>query len=152
VLADARSLAFLALTPMALVGALACHSRFFFLALDCLLPHCLLTNMRLCVRRLQVPCLHQATRERRQRRLQLLPRSMHRVTTAAHVLDTRLLPALSLHRCITCLWACSFHRRCSPLALFTLPLEYLHRNQSLAEQRLASSASPGVLELVTLTQ
>ena len=75
--------------------------------------------------------LHQATRERRQRRLQLLPRSMHRVTTAAHVLDPRLLLALSLHRSITTVWPCSFQRRYGPLARCTLPLPHLHQDQGL---------------------
>ena len=81
--------------------------------------------------RFQMARLHQATRERWQRRLQLLPRSMHRVTTAAHVLDPRLLLALSLHRSITTVWPCSFQRRYGPLARCTLPLPHLHQDQGL---------------------
>ena len=131
VLADARSSALLALAPFALVGAHACHALLFFLALAWLLPHCSLTNMRLQARRFQITCLHKATREGRHRRLQLLSPSMHRVTTAAHILGTRLVLALSLHVFINSLWPCSFPRRFGP-ALCTLPLEYFHQDQVYA--------------------
>ena len=131
VLADARSLAFLAFAPFALVLAHAFHSLFFFLALGCPLPYCSLTNRCPHAGRFQMARLHQATRERWQRRLQLLPRSMHRVTTAAHVQDPRLLLALSLHRSITTVWPCSFQRRYGPLARCTLPLPHLHQDQGL---------------------
>ena len=151
VLADVRSLAILALSSLALVGAHACHSLFFSLALGWPLPHFILANLHLHAKRFQVTRLHQATREGRQRRLQLFPHSIHRVTTAAHVLGTRLLFALTFHRRITTLWPCSFPRRYSPLALCTL-LEYLHQDQGLESsvQRLARSTRPDTVSLTGL--
>ena len=131
VLANARPLAFLALASYVLVGAHACHSLFFFLPLVWPLPLCILSNRRLHSSTFQMARLHQATREGRQQRLQLLPRAMHRVTTPAHVLGTRLLLALSLHRCVTAVWPCSFPSRYGILALCTLPLEYVHHDQGL---------------------
>ena len=87
--------------------------------------------MRLHARKFQITRLHQAPREGRQPRLQLLPRSMHGVTKAAHVLGPRLLLALSLHRCTATVWPCSFPRRYGPLALCTLPLEHFHQDLRL---------------------
>jgi hypothetical protein len=151
VLADARSSAFLALAPLALVGAHACHSLFFVLALVWPPPHCSPSIRRLHARRFQIARLHQATREGRQPWLQLLPRPMHRLTTAAHVLGPCLLRALSLHRCIAIVWPCSFPRRCAPLALCTRPLQHLHQDQG-SVQRLAPSTRPEVLQLHNRTE
>ena len=131
VLADARPLAFLAFASYVLVGAHACHSLSFFLPLVWPLPLCILSNRRLHASRFQMARLHQATREGRQRRLQLLPPSMHMIATAAHGLGTCLLVALSLHCCITTLWPCSFPRRYGLLAVYTLPFEYIHQDQGL---------------------
>ena len=150
VLADPRSLALLACIPLALVLAHAYRSLMLFLALVGLLPHGSLTKMRLHASRFRMTRLHRATRKGRQRRLQLLPRSMRRVTIAAHVLGNRLLLALSLHRCVNILWPCSLPRRYSTLILCTLPLEYLHRDQGLeiSVQRLARSMSPDTVSLI----
>ena len=131
VLADAQPLAFLAFASYVLVGAHACRSLFFFLPLVWPLPLCILSNRRLHASTFQMARSHQATRECRQQRLQLLPRAMHRVTTPAHVLGTRLLLALSLHRCVTAVWPCSFPCRYGIFALCTLPLEYVHQDHGL---------------------
>ena len=105
VLADARSPAFRAFVSLAPVSAHACLSLLVFLALVWPLHNFSLANMCFHARIFQVTRLHQPTGEGRHRRLQLLPYSMHRVTTAAHFLFTLLLFALSLHRRITTLLA-----------------------------------------------
>ena len=48
---------------------------------------------------------HQSAREGWHRRIHLLPHSMHRSTTAAHVLGTCLLLSLPLQLSFTTLWA-----------------------------------------------
>ena len=83
ILADARSLVFLAFSPLALVIADARSlASLANASLALVRANVTFTSHLLHARRFQIICLHQATREGRQGRLQLWPRSIYGGTKA----------------------------------------------------------------------